>query len=321
MSTPRPGRPVLGRLLAAYACSSVATGLPWPLLLVLVWDQYGDGPHGALVVGLAGAARMAPYVLLSWAVGSLGDHVRAGPAGAGDLGAAAGLPGRRGGRASPATTSGSACWPRPLAVPCGTPTYPAIAAALPGLAGAAPGAGHRAAGDHRGLGLGRRPGAGRAAARRVAAAVDPRGRRGAGRARAGLLRRDHHPGPGGEGARRGGRDAARGAALPPGARRAGRGRAAEPGRHRHRRGAAAAERRRRGGAATPGSGWRRPASGSARSALRCWPGWLDVRGRPHPRPADVGGAVALVAATAGAVAGAARCSRWPAPAAWWSRAC
>ena len=63
------------RLLAAYACSSLATGLPWPLLLVLVWDRYGDGPHGALAVGLAGAARMAPYVLVSWAVGSLGDHV------------------------------------------------------------------------------------------------------------------------------------------------------------------------------------------------------------------------------------------------------
>ena len=43
---------------------------------MLVWDQYGDGPHGAWIVGLAGAARMAPYVLLSWAVGSLGDHVR-----------------------------------------------------------------------------------------------------------------------------------------------------------------------------------------------------------------------------------------------------
>jgi MFS family permease len=126
---------VLGRLLVAYACSSVATGLPWPLLLVLVWDQYGDGPHGALVVGLAGAARMAPYVLLSWAVGSLGDHVRrdrlvqatsalrlvflvaAGAAVAGDR-------------------VGLGVLAAALAVLCGTPTYPAIAAALPGLAGA-----------------------------------------------------------------------------------------------------------------------------------------------------------------------------------------
>src|SRR4029077_6300499 len=72
-------RPAVGRLLAAYSCSAVATGLPWPLLLVLVWERYGDGPHGALVVGLVAAARMAPYVLLSWAVGSLGDHVRREP--------------------------------------------------------------------------------------------------------------------------------------------------------------------------------------------------------------------------------------------------
>jgi hypothetical protein len=54
----------VGRLLMAYGCGALATGLPWPLLLVLVWDQYGAGPHGAWAVGLAGAARMAPYVLL-----------------------------------------------------------------------------------------------------------------------------------------------------------------------------------------------------------------------------------------------------------------
>ncbi len=134
MSSPPSGRPVVGRLLASYGCSSVAVGLPWPLLVVLVWDQYADGPHGALIVGLAGAARMAPYVLLSWAVGSLGDHVRrdrlvrvtaalrlvflvaAAAAVASDhleLGVLAAA----------------------FAVLCGTPTYPAIAAALPGLAG------------------------------------------------------------------------------------------------------------------------------------------------------------------------------------------
>ena len=67
---------MVGRLLAAYACGCARHRAPWPLLLVLVWDQYADGPHGAWVVGLAGAARMAPYVLCSWAVGSLGDHVR-----------------------------------------------------------------------------------------------------------------------------------------------------------------------------------------------------------------------------------------------------
>jgi MFS family permease len=134
MTSQARSRPVLGRLLAAYACSSVAIGLPWPLLLVLVWDQYGAGPHGAWVVGLAGAARMAPYVLFSWAVGSLGDHVRR------DrlvrvtaalrllflLAAAAAVAGEHIGLGVLAAA---------LAVLSGTPTYPTIAAALPGLAG------------------------------------------------------------------------------------------------------------------------------------------------------------------------------------------
>jgi MFS family permease len=122
------------RLLTAYGCASLATGLPWPLLLVLVWDRYADGPHGAWAVGLAGAARMAPYVLLSWAVGSLGDHVRR------DrllratmalrlvaLGAAAvAIAGDRIGAAVVCTA---------VAVLCGTPAYPTLAAALPELAG------------------------------------------------------------------------------------------------------------------------------------------------------------------------------------------
>jgi MFS family permease len=134
MTTQTQDRPVLGRLLAAYACSSVATGLPWPLLLVLVWDRYGDGPHGALVVGLAGAARMAPYVLLSWAVGSLGDHVRRDRLVVATsalrlvflLAAAA---------AVAADQVGLGVLAAALAVLCGTPTYPTIAAALPALAG------------------------------------------------------------------------------------------------------------------------------------------------------------------------------------------
>ncbi len=119
----------------AYACGSLATGLPWPLLLVLVWDQYGDGPHGAWAVGLAGAARMAPYVLLSWAVGSVGDHVRR------DRLVRATMAGRlvflllaavalTGEHVTLAVVAAA------LAVTAGTPAYPAIAASLPRLAGA-----------------------------------------------------------------------------------------------------------------------------------------------------------------------------------------
>ncbi len=241
MNAPKHSRPVVGRLLAAYACSSVAIGLPWPLLLVLVWDQYGDGPHGALIVGLAGAARMAPYVLLSWAIGSLGDHVRR------DrlvrVTAALRLVFLVAAAAAVASDHvGLGVLAAALAVLGGTPTYPAIAAALPGLAGA-----NRARATELlvtievsawvvGPALG---GLLLAQSLRpwtlvVAAALAALG--------LALLHRDHHPGPGGEGTRRRGRDAPRGAALPPGARCARRGRAAEPGRHRRRPGAAPVER-------------------------------------------------------------------------------
>ena len=126
----------VARVIAGYAAASVATGLPWPLLLVLVWEQYGDGPHAAWAIGLAGAARMAPYVLLSWALGSLGDHVRR------DLLvrvtlllrilflAACGLAVSTDHVALAVVAAG-------LAVTAGTPTYPAIAASLPALAGPA----------------------------------------------------------------------------------------------------------------------------------------------------------------------------------------
>ncbi len=135
MTTHRRSRPVVGRLLAGYACGSLATGLPWPLLLVLVWEQYGDGPYGAWAVGLVGAARMVPYVLLSWAVGSLGDHLRRDRLVRATMalrlvflvGAAVALASDRVGLAVVAAA---------LAVAVGTPTYPAIAASLPRLAGA-----------------------------------------------------------------------------------------------------------------------------------------------------------------------------------------
>ncbi|HCB06856.1 MAG TPA: hypothetical protein DEQ43_21875 [Nocardioides bacterium] len=122
------------RLLTAYACGALATGLPWPLLLALAWDQYADSPHGALIVGLVGAARMAPYVLLSWAVGSVGDHVRRDRLVRVTMAArlvflalaALALATDRIGLAVAASA---------LAVTVATPTYPAIGAALPRLAG------------------------------------------------------------------------------------------------------------------------------------------------------------------------------------------
>ena len=50
-------RPV-HRTIASHALAAVAMSLPWPLVVVLVWEQVGDG----WVLGLAGAARMLPYV-------------------------------------------------------------------------------------------------------------------------------------------------------------------------------------------------------------------------------------------------------------------
>ncbi len=110
--------------------------LPWPLLLVLAWDRYGDAPHGALVIGLVGAARMVPYVLLSWAVGSLGDRFRRPRLLAATLLLRVAFLGVVA-VAVPAGALGVAVVAAALAVACGTPAYPTVMAAVPGLAGPA----------------------------------------------------------------------------------------------------------------------------------------------------------------------------------------
>ncbi|QLQ16967.1 MAG: hypothetical protein HZY73_16380 [Micropruina sp.] len=56
------------RLLASHALSAVAMAMPWPALLAAAWRV---DPGWA---GVVGAARLAPYVLLSWAVGGVGDR-------------------------------------------------------------------------------------------------------------------------------------------------------------------------------------------------------------------------------------------------------
>jgi MFS family permease len=122
-------RAAVTRTLAGYAAAALAVALPWPLLLVLAWDEWGG-----LAIGVVAGARMAPYVLLSWAAGTLGDRVRrdlllvvtlvlrlALLAGVGVALAADGLV--------------LAVVLAALAVACGTPAYPAVAAALPELAG------------------------------------------------------------------------------------------------------------------------------------------------------------------------------------------
>ncbi len=70
----RPGTIAPGRgaprLVVSHLLAACAMGGPWPGLLALVWHD----THSDLALGLAGGARLAPYVLLSWLVGALGDR-------------------------------------------------------------------------------------------------------------------------------------------------------------------------------------------------------------------------------------------------------
>jgi MFS family permease len=104
--------------------------LPWPLLLLAVSERSSD----AWVLGLAAAARMLPYVAVSWCAGRIGDRVRRDGlmrltmAGRVVLLAGAGL-------ALAADHVLAAVVLATLAVAVATPAYPALAAGMPGLAG------------------------------------------------------------------------------------------------------------------------------------------------------------------------------------------
>ena len=58
------------RLLLGHALGATAVSLPWPLLLSEVFAATRDD----LDVGLTGAARLLPYVLLSALAGALADR-------------------------------------------------------------------------------------------------------------------------------------------------------------------------------------------------------------------------------------------------------
>lgn len=133
------GRAVPGpvrRLLVSHALASVGMSIPWPLLLVLVWVETGDGPHGELALGVTAAARMLPGILLSWASGMLADRFRRDRLLRVTFVARVVL---LGGVAA-AVSQGwllVAIIAAALAVASGTPAYPALAAAMPGAAGEA----------------------------------------------------------------------------------------------------------------------------------------------------------------------------------------
>ncbi len=121
---------VVRKLVASHALAAVGMSLPWPLLLLLVWEQ----THSSLLLGAAGAARMLPYVAFSWAAGRLADRyardriVRLSVAVRIVLmiGVAAALQ---------AGATGVALGAATLAVAAATPAYPALAAAMPAVAG------------------------------------------------------------------------------------------------------------------------------------------------------------------------------------------
>lgn len=118
-------RPV-HRLLVGHALASVAMSLPWPLLLLLVFERHA----GDLALGLTGAARMLPYVALSWLTGTLADRF------ARDRILVLTLVTRLALLAvlTVALAHGAlvvAIVAAAGAVACGTPAYPALAAALP----------------------------------------------------------------------------------------------------------------------------------------------------------------------------------------------
>ena len=124
------------RVLVSHGLAALAMSLGWPLLLVLVADRTGSTSTGDLFLGLTGAARMLPYVALSWATGSLADRfrrdrlVRTTLVARAVLLAATAFAVSQGWLLAAVLTATGA-------VAAGTPAYPALAAAMPGLAGAA----------------------------------------------------------------------------------------------------------------------------------------------------------------------------------------
>ncbi len=132
MAGANAGRGTVSRVLVSHGLAAVGMSVPWPLLLVLVWEH----THDELLLGLAGAARMLPYVLLSWAAGRLGDaSSRSRVVGATLVARIAALA-----VAGIAVAAGHltlavvAC---ALAVAVATPAFPALGAALPELVGRA----------------------------------------------------------------------------------------------------------------------------------------------------------------------------------------
>lgn len=118
------------RLIGVHALSAIAMGLPWPALLVAVWTS----THSELWLGIAGAARMAPYVMFSWLAGQLADRMNRGRCVVATLVVRCVLLGLTAVLLSTGSVE-AAVITAGLVIACGTPAYPAIGAEMPKLAG------------------------------------------------------------------------------------------------------------------------------------------------------------------------------------------
>jgi MFS family permease len=121
--------PTTRRAIGGHAAGALALSVPWPLLLV----EVARHSHDPLLLGLAASARMVPFIVCSWAAGRAADRMRR------DLLIRLTLVAR--GvlllLAALSLVSGhvwAAVVAAGLAVAVATPAYPALVAAMPGLA-------------------------------------------------------------------------------------------------------------------------------------------------------------------------------------------
>ncbi len=129
---PPSGRPEVRRVITSHAFAAVGMGLPWPVLLLAVEQS----TTSQLVLGRAGAARLAPYVAFSWLSGRLADRRERA------LIVRISLWARlvalvAAGAALAASSPLLAVLAATGAIVAGTPAYPALAAGMPRLAGPA----------------------------------------------------------------------------------------------------------------------------------------------------------------------------------------
>ena len=117
-----------GRLIVAHTMGALAVGMPWPVLMAMLWVPYEDN----LVAGIFAAARTAPYLVLSWFVGaSTARWTRTSVFRAASGVRAVALVGCA--AAANGGAVGAACVLAVLAVALGTPSFPVAAAAMPAL--------------------------------------------------------------------------------------------------------------------------------------------------------------------------------------------